>query len=43
MHCTGLFDLDADDYVEVFINQSTGSTRGIDDKALTVVRVGTNS
>ena len=43
LHCTGLFDMDSTDYVEVFINQSTGTTRGIDDKALTVVRVGTNS
>ena len=41
--CTGLFDMDSTDYVEVYINQSTGSTRGVDDKALTVVRVGTNS
>ena len=41
--CTGIIDLDADDYVEVFVNQSTGGTRGVDDKTITVVRVGTNS
>jgi hypothetical protein len=41
--CTGIMDLDADDYIEVFINQSTGGTRGVDDKNITVARIGTNS
>jgi len=31
---------DNDDYLEVFVNQSTGGTRGVDDKAWTIVRVG---
>ena len=38
--CTGLIACDNDDYLEVFLNQSTGGTRGVDDKAWSIVRVG---